>query len=31
MIFAHSYAGLYVTPMMAIVSIIASVNVKDLQ
>ena len=26
-----SYAGLYVTPMMAIVSIIASVNVKNLQ
>ena len=31
MILAHSYAGLYVTPMMAIVDIIVSVNVKNLQ
>ena len=29
-IIAHSYAGLYVTPMMAIVGIIVSVNVKNL-
>ena len=31
MILANSYAGLYVTPMMAIVGIIVSVNVKNLQ
>ena len=30
-ILAPSYAGLYVTPMMAIVGIIVSVNVKNLQ
>ena len=29
-ILAHSYAGLYLTPMMAIVGIIVSVNVKNL-
>ena len=31
MILAHSYAGLYVIPMMTIVGIIVSVNVKNLQ
>ncbi len=30
-ILAHSYAGLYVTPMMAIVGIIVFRNVKNLQ